>query len=166
MSVLTESVVVESRPGDNTGLGVINVSIDAAGVVASSPTRFKQDANVLHDKEVLRHTVLAAAVDNFLWVCTEGQWLLESAYYLPTVIGTGGAATVDIKVCGVAVAPASGVTQLTAGLDLVGTANTLVRGVLIAAPTVIGPGAAIALDYTGTLTSVVGCLVVNLKRTA
>ena len=86
---------------------------------------------------------------------------------IPRVAGSDGSAvTITVKTTAGVVAPASGTDQLTATLDLKGTADTLQTGTMIATPTDIFPGNTVAIDVTGTLTVVVAHLTVHLMRKA
>jgi alcohol dehydrogenase YqhD (iron-dependent ADH family) len=76
-----------------------------------------------------------------------------------TIAGTGGAASVDVKKCTGTQAPASGTTMLTAAFDLTTTANTVTTPTLTTgAVLTLAAGDRIALDFTGTLTSLVGLI--------
>ena len=159
-----ESLDIIYRPGDNTGVGTTAGTLSRNGFTANSPTKHMQDANVLHDKMVINQLVQSTIVDCYVFFCTEGTWRVNAATYMSQVAGTGGAATLDVKVCGAGVAPSAGVTQLDAAFDLVTAAQAVDRSVIIASPTDIGPGSSVALDLTGTPTSVVGLVTIELKR--
>lgn len=167
MSATFESLQIQSRPGTtgNAGsVGTTTFTADQNGATVTAPAHMRRDSNIYHDRLMFQREILAASVDNAIVIIREGRWQLAFASYLPRVAGSGGAATVDIKVATGTQAPASGTTQLGAALDLVGTADTLQQAALIASPTVIGPGDRVVADLTGTLTSVVGCLTIELKR--
>lgn len=79
------------------------------------------------------------------------------------VVG-GAGATLQVMVCPQGVAIASGIAQMTSTLDLTTTAPAKLSGALITPPTDIGPGDSIGLDFTGTITGLVGALTVGLRR--
>lgn len=164
MGLQTESLQVITRPGDNTGVGTSVAIVDVNGLQVNAPARHKQGDNVLHDKMVINREILATTVDNTIFAPMEGTWKVYSFVYTPRVAGSGGAATIDLKVCTGTQAPTSGTTQLSAALDLVGVADTTQQATIIAAPTEIGPGSRLAFDLTGTLTAVVGSATVQLIR--
>ncbi len=149
---------------DGSGVGVIDITLDQNGVAVAAPARHLQDGLVLHETVQIVKEILAAQVSNHLWTCPGGRWQVADVAYIPRVVGTGGAATIDVRVGSGVVAPASAVTQLGAALDLVGTADTIQRAALIATPTPIGPGDNVDIVISGTLTSVVGLFRVSLKR--
>ena len=92
--------------------------------------------------------------------------MLTSVVLTPTVAGTGeGAATVMVKLCDSAEAPASGDAMLNSTLDLEGTIHTPQTGALTTDTGVSIPdGKIVALDFTGTLTSSVGSITLYGKR--
>jgi len=59
---------------------------------------------------------------------------------------------------------ASGTAQLAAAVDLTAVAPSHVFPALIASPTLIMRGDGVALDYSGTLTGLVGTLSITLGR--
>lgn len=159
-----ESLRINTRPGDNTGVGVTAANLDVNGLQAVAPTYHKQDSNVLHDKMLLCYDVTSTVVSNYIFFCNDGTWQVHSATYMSQVAGTGGACTLDLRVCSAGVAPSGGTTQLDAVFDLTTAAQAIDRSVIISSPTEIGPGGSLAVVLTGTPTSVVGLLQVQLKR--
>ena len=159
-----ESLQIMNRPGDNTGVGVTAVQLDLNGAVTTAPAFHKQGANLLHDKMIIEKEMLAASVANHVFICREGTWAVSAFSYIPRVAGSGGAATIDVRVTTGTQAPTSGTTQLSAALDLVGVADTLQNATIIATPTEVGPGARVSFFLTGTLTSVVGLAHLEIKR--
>ena len=107
----------------------------------------------------------ADAVDQAIFTAS-GGWVLTSVVLTPTVAGTGeGAATVMVKLCDSAEAPASGDAMLNSTLDLEGTIHTPQAGALTTYTGVSVPnGKIVALDFTGTLTSSVGSITLYGKR--
>lgn len=107
--------------------------------------------------------LLAASVDSFIWTCTEGVWQLARATSVITVSG-GSNAAVTLVHCAASVAIGSGTAQLTAVLDLEETAPNKQTGTLIATPNQFFPGDSLGVDFSGTLTGLVGCLTYVMKR--
>ena len=107
----------------------------------------------------------ADVVDQAVFTAS-GGWVLTSVVLTPTVAGTGeGAATVMVKLCDSAEAPASGDAMLNSTLDLEGTIHTPQTGALTTDTGVSIPdGKIVALDFTGTLTSSVGSITLYGKR--
>lgn len=107
----------------------------------------------------------ADVVDQAVFTAS-GGWVLTSVVLTPTVAGTGeGAATVMVKLCDSAEAPASGDAMLNSTLDLEGTIHTPQAGALTTYTGVSIPdGKIVALDFTGTLTSSVGSITLYGKR--
>jgi hypothetical protein len=95
--------------------------------------------------------------------------VLDGAYQVANVAVTFSTAstsgTLTVTVDTGTNAPGAGTAQLTGTVSLAGTANTVVNGTLIAAPTTTAAGNRIAFTTAGTLTNLVGCVVtVTLKR--
>lgn len=114
---------------------------------------------------VISIPILAASVDNTIFTANE-DYKVTGVIYTPTIAGTGGAATLDVKKCTGTQAPASGTTVVTATANLVGTINTVQALTLAtsASTLTLASGERLAIDLTGTLTSVVGSLTVFLKK--
>lgn len=95
--------------------------------------------------------------------------VLDGAYQVASVSvvfsTTSSSGTLTVTVDTGTNAPGAGTAQLTGTMSLSGTANTVVNGTLIAAPTTTAAGNRIAFTSGGTLTGLVGCVVtVTLKR--
>lgn len=104
----------------------------------------------------------AASVDKVFFVAPRACRVL-SITARPTVAGTdGGAVTATIRKCASGTAIGSGTALHASGFDLKGTANTN-QAVTLSAPDVEIPvGTALAIDFTGTLTSATGAVTVGL----
>lgn len=167
MSMILESLVIQKRPGDNTGVGQTRVTLDENGITLSNGASGISGTAVLPTKLCFIIDLLAASVDNYIWSVTEGTWKVTDVVADQTVAG-GSGATVDVKACDGTTAPASGTTQLSAAIDLATAGNNgkSVRGAVIAAPTSLVPGMRLAADFSGTLTALVGKLTVCVQRTA
>jgi len=107
--------------------------------------------------------LLAASVDNYIWTCIEGVWKLENAIAKITVSG-GTDAAIMLVACSGVTAVADGVDQLDAVVDLEETAPASAYGIVIAEPTLMFPGDSLGLEFSGTLTGLVGALTVLLAR--
>lgn len=107
--------------------------------------------------------LLAASVDSFVWVNSAGVWQLVAASSIISASG-GTSAAVQIRVGDAATAIASATAQLSAALDLEETAPDKKNGTLIASPTKIYPGMVVSVDFSGTLTALVGVLTMDFKR--
>lgn len=107
--------------------------------------------------------LLVGSLSTFVWHCHEGLWQVHSVSEAHTVVGGAGAAA-SVIVCPQAVAIGSGVAQQTAVLDLTLAAPTYRFATLIASPTVMSRGDALAVLFAGTLTGLVGVMHILLKR--
>lgn len=175
MSLVLESLKVMTRLDlavgaaaaavETAAAGTSIMTVDTNGLVMASGYPIKVGSNRFMDKAFVNEILLAASVDKHAWICYEGRWQLEAVRAILTVAGSdAGAVTLDIMVCTGTQAPASGTTQLTATMDMKTTANTLISPALIATPTTIVPGNRVSLDFTGTLTALVGICTMVLKR--
>jgi hypothetical protein len=87
------------------------------------------------------------------------NYTVEEVRWSHAVAGSGGAASVDVKKCTGTTAAASGTTVLGSTFDLTATANTVVTknranaGVVSTPVATLAAGDRLALDFTGTLTS-------------
>lgn len=113
--------------------------------------------------------LLAASVDKWVFVAPFACKVV-SVKEVHSVAGGSAAAVSPRKITGVSApgaAVAAGVTEITtAAFDLTATANTVVTGTLSATATdyTLAAGDKIGLDFSGTLTALVGFLVIELKR--
>jgi len=139
---------------DRSGNVLLDIGGDAVGA---------KDGNGRYDLQFIEHDLLAASVDTFIWVCQEGIWQIQYASEGHTVVG-GAGANVQVVVCPGGVAIASGTAQLTAALDLTVTAPKVQHGTLITTPTQMFRGDALGLDFSGTLTGLVGSITVAIQR--
>jgi hypothetical protein len=153
MSVKLQELTVVGSPPNGTDL----FRVTSDGIYDVVNTRY---FNPYH---IISVPLLAASVDSFIWGVVEGQWQVAGAIESHTVVGSTNAA-VTILVCPQAVAIGSGVAQLSAGFDLTVTAPAKAYGTLIASPTRMTRGDVLALDFSGTLTGLVGNLTIYMKR--
>lgn len=159
-----ESVEIrKSIDNDTTFAGEVVMTLDENGLVLAEGVPLSIDGHVIPSGLTLTHDLLAASVDTYIHTVTEGRWQVDSAVSMISVTG-GAAAAVTVMVCTATQLPAAGTAQLTAVLDLEETAPSQKVGILIASPTVILPGFSVALDFSGTLTGLVGSITVKLKK--
>lgn len=116
------------------------------------------------DYLVVRTTLGAADVDRCIWICPADQsYRLSAASEVHSVVGGASAAVRPRKVTGTtAPGAAAGATVIeqSAAIDLTATINTVVRPALTGteAERTFLPGNRLCLDYSGTLTGLVGHL--------
>lgn len=117
------------------------------------------------------NVVVPVDVPNAAAAIDQNAFIADRAYQLTAVRGvfsvTNGAAfTVDVKKCTGTQAPASGVTMLTSTQDWNTTANTVISSTITAtsANAVLAAGDRIALDFTGSATSIAGGVVLLVLR--
>lgn len=106
---------------------------------------------------------VAASVDKVFSVMTR-RMIVKAITGWVTVAGTGGAATATIRKVPSGTAIASGTALHSGSFNLVGTAVTVQDLTLSTTPSdlVLADGDALAIDFTGTLTSATGCITVHL----
>lgn len=142
---------------DSIGNVVLTLDGDVPGGIRSAANA------ILHDERDLTWPLLAGSLASYIWTCRVGVWSVVGIKAACTVSG-GASATIDVLVCSGVTAIASGVTQLTAVLDVQETAPFKALGTLITTPTLIYPGDNLAMAIGGTLTGLVGVLTVSIKR--
>ena len=126
------------------------------------------DANsrlVYHAQDIAVQLVQAAgtAVSQHVWICHEGIWQVSGVESIISASG-GASAAAQVEVSPQATALDGGTDQLTAALDLQETAPDRQTGTLIASPTNIFPGDCVAIVMSGTVTSLVACISIQLKK--
>ena len=110
------------------------------------------------------YNVPAADVSFFV---ADRAYVVKAIRGVNDVIGTGGACTAVIRKVPSGTALASGVLLHSGTYNLVGTAATnqiiaLVTGAAAPAALLLAAGDRLAIDYTGTATSAIGCVTVTL----
>jgi hypothetical protein len=136
--------------------GATVLSAGATGLLDSSSRIFNAFVNV-------ETPLLATPVANYIWRCRYGVWQVEYVDALVRVTGSTNC-TCDVLVCQQVEAVASGVSQLSAVMDLEETAPFQAVPTIIAVPTQIFPGDSVAFNYGGTATGLIGLLTVIIKR--
>ena len=113
---------------------------------------------------VLTWPINAASVDENIFTASDA-WVVTHIEEVHAVAGNDASAvTVFLMVCDGTEAPSAGVAAQSAAFDLKGTANTVQAGSLSGTPT-LADGDRLALDYTGTLTTLAGgSVTVHLAR--
>jgi hypothetical protein len=167
MSLVLESLQVQTRPGDSTGVGTTVATIDTTGMKATSPVKLMQDTNVVHDKLGIPVVLVAATVSSLVFgPINEGRWQVSGvSEYHQTGSSSG---TLNVTVDTGTNAPGAGTAQLSATISLAAaTQQVSQNGTLIATPTVAGPGDRISILIAGTMTSLAnGMGTIWLRRVA
>lgn len=117
---------------------------------------------IVGQPEFITHEVLAASVDNHIFIATRKVRVL-AASYIPRVIGSDGSAvTLQLRRCQAVEEPSAGDALTTATFNLKATVETVQNATLTttAAFLDLEVGDRLAADFTGTLTAVVGNLTV------
>lgn len=110
------------------------------------------------DWKAIVFNVLATDVSRRVWLPRpETYWRLRSVQEVHHTASSSG--TLQVQHVATTVAPGSGTNQLTGTVNLAATANIVQSGVMIAEPTIIGPGQALGITLAGTLTNLAGCIV-------
>lgn len=137
----------------------------AGGVVLTADKDGLKDASnrIFNAFVNISTPLLATPVANYIWRCRFGVWVVEYVSALVRVTGSTSC-TCDVLVCQQVEAVASGVSQLSAVMDLEETAPFQAVPTLIATPTQIFPGDSVAFNYGGTATGLIGLLTVIVKR--
>lgn len=138
------------------------------------PVKFMSDSDnavrAIPQSFVVTHHVVAASLDTHIFVAPFPCEVV-SVREIHSVAGSDGSAVaLDVKKCTGTDAPSAGTTVLSSTFDLKSTANTLVSKTaasgLSATLSVrkLDTGNTLALDYTGTLTAVVGVVQIEIKQ--
>lgn len=106
----------------------------------------------------------AQAVDHHFFIADRAYSLVAVREIHSTAGTDAGAVTLDVKKCTGTQAPSAGTTVLTATFNLKGTADTVNAGTIVA--TTLAVGDRLAVDITGTTTSVAGVNVSVVLQTA
>jgi hypothetical protein len=149
---IEQSLIIKGRGPTGTTI----ITIDDRGILDA-------DSRIFNAFVHAQAPLLATPVANYIWRCKYGVWQVEYVDALVRVTGSTGC-TCDVLVCQQVEAVASGVSQLTAVMDLEETAPFQAVPALIASPTAIFPGDSVAFNYGGTATGLIGLLTVILKR--
>jgi hypothetical protein len=112
--------------------------------------------------EVHGFDVLAASVDNTVYIARR-PCKVQAVQFVLTVVG-GASAAVTLKNCTGTQAPSAG-TAFTGALDLATTVvNTVTTATLTQSATYLAAGSRIGADFSGTLTGLVGRVVITLEN--
>lgn len=153
MSIQTSELTVFTKGAS----GVKKYTLDELGIYNNLSVRY------FPEYRQIQGSLLAASVDAFVAGFHDGTWAVASVFEAHTVVG-GSSAAFNVVVCPQHIAIASGTAQLSAGLDLTTTAPNAAFGTLIASPTPLARGDVLGLDFSGTLTGLVGVYDIVLKR--
>lgn len=138
------------------------------GGVASGADGITQGGNKVADVYHISIELLAASVDKWAFIASRAVQVV-SISEVHSVVGGGSAAVRPRKVTDTSApgaAASSTVKELTqAAFDLTATVNTVVNGTLSATASdlTLAAGDKIGLDFSGTLTGLVGELTIGLR---
>lgn len=142
------------------GPGSAGIWIDTANVAKYNPDGTARNMAPI----VITRDVLAASVDQDIFVAPFACKLVR-AQEAHSVVG-GASAAVDIKKCTGTTVPGSGTTMLASTFDLTATINTVVDKSLsaTAADLTLAAGDRVAMDFSGTLTGLVGSVTLTFVQ--
>lgn len=140
-------------------LGATILDIDSRGIVSGA-------GYMIDSHKYIRADLLAGSIDNYIFTNNDPLAIFNITNIAAQIATAGGSsAVVTVKVCTSAVAPASGVAQHSTPIDLTTVGPALIKPT-ITTTTNINPGDSISLDFGGTLTALIGCITLQLKRIA
>jgi len=153
--------IVVSRTGTTLGTAndkILEVDFPTAGVTTAA-----------NATKVVTAELLAASVDKWVFIA-DRSYQVTQVEEIHSVVGSTSAAVRPRKITAATVAApgaavAAGITELTAAADLTATVNTTQTLTLsaTAADLLLADGDKIGLDFSGTLTGLVGVIVITLK---
>lgn len=116
---------------------------------------------------VVMMELLAASVDKWAFIADRGYQVIGFKE-VHSVVGSTSALVRPRKVTDTSApgaAASTTVIELCAGFDLTATVNTVLTGTLVTAggANILASGDKIGLDFSGTLTGLVGALAIGLK---
>lgn len=157
---MSENRIRKTDTVQKAGPGSAGIWIDSANVAKFNPDGTSRNLAPI----VVTETILAASVDENVFVAPFACKLVR-AQEAHSVVG-GASAAVDVKKCTGTTAPASGTTMLASTFDLTATINTVVDKSLsaTAANLLLAAGDRVALDFSGTLTGLVGSVTLTFVQ--
>jgi hypothetical protein len=127
------------------------------------------DTTAANATKILTTELLAASVDKWLYVA-DGAYQVVLVEEIHSVVGGSGAAVRPRKITAATTAApgaavAAGITEISASIGLETAVNVTQTSTLVAvaADLLLADGDKIGLDFAGTLTGLVGQLVIHLK---
>ena len=155
-----------------SGTGAIALNGDTT--VATAKTLIVTDADaitvagvIVPQEMVVTVPVSATSVDGTIFIANDA-WVITKIEEVHSVLGTDGSAvTAQVMKCTTTQAPSAGTAMTTGTFDLKGTVETVQSGTLsgTAADYTLADGDRIAVDYTGTLTTLAGGVItIHMKR--
>ena len=176
MSLQEESYQTITRPGDNTGVGIVTGSSGANGTMLMSPAKFVQDGFVVNNKTVLVTNFLNLSTSSWhypVFVVPEGIWIVTSVIVMQESNSTA-AAGFDVTWSARNVAgdiPSGGVSVLTnAPIDVSssvgGRNNNWLMGALVTPVAQQGPGQQLWIVISGALGGFIGAVQIVVGRIA
>lgn len=109
----------------------------------------------------------SACIDQNVWIANGSYVVTGIQYNHGTAGNDASAVTLDVKKCTGTTAPASGTSLLDSAFNCKATANTIQTGTVVSseATRTLTTGDRLALDFTGTVTSLANVTVaVSLRR--
>jgi len=153
----------DNFPGWSAGVNFKKLVTFTAGLNISTGQTIQLNGLPIPTNEYITSNAIAAAgfaaaVPIYTFPNDSTTWKVTSASVRFTTAG-GSSAAAQVELSASGTAPGSGTNQLTAGMALTGTANTVVNGTVIASPTTASAGYSLNLVPSGTMTGLVGMVV-------
>lgn len=143
--------------------------VDIASKTTGSDTydfTFNPDGTrrVIPNNIAISYPILAGSLDTPVFIADDAYQVVK-INEVHSVVG-GGSAAVTVKKCTGTTAPASGTAMHASAIDLTATINTNISPTLVATTSTLtlAAGDKVSLDFSGTLTGLVGVITINLKR--
>lgn len=157
---MSENRIRKTETTQKAGPGSAGIWIDTANVAKFNPDGTARNLVPI----VVTRELMAASVDENIFVAPFACKLVRAQEGHGVAGGSG--AQVDVTKCTDTTAPASGTTMLASVFDLTSTANTVVDKSLsaTAADLALAAGDRVALNFGGTLTSLVGSLTLTFVQ--
>lgn len=154
--------------GDFSFGDVVSDTFTATGNMAiSTADKLTVGGVIVPQEMVVTVPVSAASVDGTVFIANDA-WVITKIEEVHSVLGTDGSAvTAQVMKCTTTQAPSAGTAMTTGTFDLKGTVETVQSGTLssTAANYTLADGNRIAIDYTGTLTTLAGGVItIHMKR--
>lgn len=147
-------------------MGAIDEVIKVTGPVNAPLVEFQGNVAVVPEVFVVTTELLAASVDKWAFVAPFPCEVID-VREIHSVVGGASAAVRPRLITNVSApgaAAGANVIEMTAAFDLTATVNTVVTGTIVAAAARLAAGEKIGLDFSGTLTGLVGHLSFTIKR--
>lgn len=142
--------------------GSVSLGADANSVISINGVVELNDVPLVTD--IVQNILLNVAVDSHIFIPPVACQL--HSFKVIYTAAQGGAATLDLKKCATATAPASGTTMLAAAVNLNTTVNTQIAATLSATPAnlLLATTDTAALDWSTTIGSLAGAVATIVWR--